>query len=100
MSSITTSSVIFACLFGGTLLGIALRALLPKHHLSAESKSIVQLGMSLVGTMTALVLGLLISSAKGTYDTQRAGLAQLAGNLTHCKCSGASGTGTKVSEKP
>jgi len=37
--------------------------------------------MGLIGTMTALVLGLLIASAKSSFDTQRNGLGQLAGNI-------------------
>jgi hypothetical protein len=60
---------------------MTLRGLLPEKHLSAESKDLVRLGMGLIGTMAALVLGLLVASAKGSYDTQRNGLAQLAGNV-------------------
>jgi hypothetical protein len=81
MSSLTISCIIFACIFGGTLLGMMLRAILPEEHLSAESKDIIKLGMGLIGTMTALVLGLLVASAKSSFDTQRTGLAQLAGNV-------------------
>ena len=53
MSSITISLIMFACVFGGTLFGILLHAVLPPHHLSADSKDIVKLGMGLVGTMAA-----------------------------------------------
>jgi len=69
MNSIATSSIVFACVFGGALLGMFLRKLLPQHHLSDDSKSIVMIAMGLVATMTALVLGLLISSAKNSFDT-------------------------------
>jgi hypothetical protein len=58
-----------------------LRSALPEHHLSADSKDVVKLGMGLIGTMTALVLGLLIASAKSSFDTQRNGVAQLAANV-------------------
>ena len=67
--------------FGGALLGILLRAVLPQNHLSAESKDIVKLGMGLVGTMAALVLGLLVASAKGSYDAQIAELTQGSTNI-------------------
>jgi hypothetical protein len=63
------------------LLGMILRARLPDEHLTAESKDLVKLGMGLIGTMTALVLGLLVASAKGSFDAQRNGLAQLSGNV-------------------
>ena len=81
MSSITISLIVFACVFGGALLGIFLRAVLPENHLSAESKDIVKLGMGLVGTMAALVLGLLVASAKGSYDAQTADLTQGCANI-------------------
>lgn len=81
MSSLAISGIIFACVFGGTLLGMLLRAVLPEQHLSSESKDVVKLGMGLIGTMTALVLGLMIASAKSSFDTQRSGVAQLAGNV-------------------
>jgi hypothetical protein len=69
MSSIATSSIVFACVFGGALLGMSLRKFLPQDHLSDESKTVVRLAMGLVATMTAMVLGLLISSAKSSFDT-------------------------------
>lgn len=74
MNSIAISSVVFVLVFGGALLGILLRAALPEHYLSADSKEVVKLGMALVSTMAALVLGLLIASAKSSLDAQNAGL--------------------------
>ena len=58
--------IIFACVFGGALLGVYLRGVLPEEHLSGDSKDTVRLGMGLVGTMAALVLSLLIASAKAS----------------------------------
>ena len=81
MNPLTIGCVVFACVFGATLLGMVLRALLPEEHLSTDSKDVVKLGMGLIGTMTALVLGLLIASAKSSFDTQRNGLAQLSANV-------------------
>jgi hypothetical protein len=81
MSSITISWIVFGSLVAGTVLGMLLRALLPGHHLTPESKDVVKVGMGLIGTMTALVLGLLIASAKSSFDAQRNGLGQLAGNV-------------------
>ena len=73
--------IVFACAFGGALAGMALRAVLPEHHLSAESKDVVKLGTGLIATLSALVLGLLIASAKSSFDAQRTGFQQLAANL-------------------
>ena len=60
--------------FGGAILGMWLRRVLPERHLSADSKDSIKVGMALVGTMTALVPGLLLASAKGAYDAQTAEL--------------------------
>lgn len=81
MDPLVVSGIIFACVLAGILLGMLLRALLPEEHLSAESKDVVKLGMGLIGTLTALVLGLLVASAKSSFDTQRNGLAQLSANI-------------------
>lgn len=81
MNPLAISGIVFACILVGTLLGMILRALLPDEHLSADSKDVIKLGMGLIGTMTALVLGLLIASAKSNYDNQRNGLAQLSANV-------------------
>ena len=58
----------FACTFGGALLGIRLRRRLPEHHLSDASRDTVKVGIGLVATMTALVLGLVTASAKSSFD--------------------------------
>jgi hypothetical protein len=81
MSPVVISSISFAFIFGGALLGIFLRVALPPHHLSAESKESVKVGMGLVATMGALVLGLLVASAKSSYDTQSNELTEMSGSV-------------------
>ena len=81
MRSIKISLIAFACVFGAALLGIFLRAVLPEHHLSADSKYVVNLGMGLVATMSALVLGLLVSSAKDSFDTQSTELTEISAKV-------------------
>jgi hypothetical protein len=74
MSSIEISFIVFALVFGGALIGMILHGVLPENHLDAASKDVVKLGMALVSTMAALVLGLLIASAKSSYDAQNTAL--------------------------
>ncbi len=69
MNSLTIAAISAACIFGGALLGLFLRGLLPANHLSNESKDTVKLGAGMIATLSALILGLLVSSAKGTFDT-------------------------------
>jgi hypothetical protein len=54
---------------------------LPGHQLSTEDKDVVRLGTGLIGTIAALVLGLLIASAKSSYDTQSAQVRQMTANI-------------------
>jgi Protein of unknown function (DUF4239) len=81
MSSVAISLITLAFVFGGFLLGFALRAALPDHHLASDSKDAVKVGMGLVATMVALVLGLLIASAKASYDTQSSELTDMSSKL-------------------
>ena len=82
MNSALTATLLLACLVGVVLLGRTVRRYLPDHHLSGDSKDAVKLAMGLVATMTALLLGLLVSSAKGTFDTQRSEVIQMAAKVT------------------
>jgi hypothetical protein len=75
------SVILFMALVGAAFLGRRVRRYLPEDHLSADSKDAVKLAMGLVATMTALVLGLLVSSAKGTYDTARSEMIQMAAKV-------------------
>jgi hypothetical protein len=68
MNSLAIAVVVLACVFGGALAGLFLKTLLPGHHLKDDSKDIVKLGIGVIATMTALVLGLLVSSAKNSFD--------------------------------
>jgi hypothetical protein len=77
MSPIEISSIVFACVFGGALAGMALRGVLPEHHRTGESKELVRSAMALISTLSALVLGLLVASAKGSYDAQKDELTSL-----------------------
>jgi Protein of unknown function (DUF4239) len=81
VNPIEIGCIVLACVFGGALLGMALHGILPAHHLSNDSKDVVKLGMGLIATMSALVLALLINSAKSSYDTQRNELTQAAANI-------------------
>src|SRR4029077_3686762 len=63
------------------LIGLFSRNMLPEEHLSTDTKDVVKLGIALIATMAALVLGLLIASAKSTYDTRRNQLLQVSADI-------------------
>jgi len=83
MSSLSISTFVFGCIFGGALFGIFLRGYLPEDHLSSETKDVIKLAAGIIGTMTALVLGLIVASAKASFDTQKDGLAQLSATVIY-----------------
>ncbi|HEY6385730.1 MAG TPA: hypothetical protein VIX91_08635 [Candidatus Acidoferrum sp.] len=81
MSSVTISSITFAFAFGGAMLGMLLRTVLPDHHMNSDSKDAVKVAMALVSTMSALALGMLIASAKSSYDTQKNELTDMSSKV-------------------
>jgi hypothetical protein len=81
MSPMAISWMVVACLFGGALVGMLFHRILPEHHLTADSKDVIKLAMGLLATMSALVLALLISSAKTSHDTQSSEVTQMAADF-------------------
>jgi hypothetical protein len=81
MSSIAVTGIVFACIFGGALIAMILGNALPEHHLRPESKDAVKQGLAVIATLTALVLGLLVAAAKGTYDAQSAAIKQFSADI-------------------
>jgi uncharacterized membrane protein len=59
--------IVFAVIIAGALAGWAMRKRLPANHLTDETKSLVSLSMAIVATLSALVLGLLISNANSSF---------------------------------
>lgn len=72
-------------MFGGvlvsTLAAMIVARRLPEDHLAGESRDVVKLGLGVIGTLTALVVGLLVSSTKGTYDAQSGTIKELAAQV-------------------
>jgi hypothetical protein len=81
LNALAISFVAFVIVLGGAAAGVVLRRSLPQHHLNDHSKDVVRLGSALIATLSALVLGLLITSAKGAYDSQRNEIRQIAAKL-------------------
>src|SRR5215831_20469260 len=64
-----------ACISTGLLVGVLLQNFLPRQHLDAASKDTVKFGAGMLATLTALVLGLLVSSAKSSFDAINTAIA-------------------------
>ena len=81
MTPSALSGIIFVLTLSGIFLGSMLRRTLPKHHLSEDAQDTVRLGVGLIATIAALVLGLLIAAAKGSFDTQNTQIKQITADL-------------------
>ena len=81
MSATLIAFIVLVCTFGGALSGMLLRRVLPDDHFCTDSRDTVKITIGLVGSMTALVLGLVTASAKSSYDEVDAAVKQTAVNL-------------------
>jgi hypothetical protein len=68
MGPIAKSVIVLVCVFASGVLGLSLRSILPQPHLQEDSLAMVRLCTGVIATLTALVLGLLVASAKSNYD--------------------------------
>ena len=81
MSPIAVPLLAFGLALVGLSLGSFLQRMLPEGHLSSDSKEVVKLSMGVVATLAALVLGLLVASAKSTYDARESEINQITANV-------------------
>ena len=83
MSSLAISLLVVVVVMAGSLLGGYLRSRLPKHHLEGDTRDIVKAGLGLLATLAALVLGLIVASAKNSFDTKTEEVQTAAVKLLH-----------------
>jgi len=81
VSALVVGVLVFGCGIGGALIGVFIGRRLPPQHMNSDTKEVVRLGMGMVATIAALVLGLLIASAKEFYDNQKEELAHVSANV-------------------
>jgi hypothetical protein len=81
VDAMTVGLMVFACVFGSALFGLYLSTKVAAHHLSEDSKEVMKLALGIIGTLAALVLGLLLASAKSSFDAKGSGINQIAADL-------------------
>src|SRR5215467_11461999 len=77
MTNIIIGAASFAAIFGGVLVGQFAARHLPGHHLSSETQSAVTVSVAVIGTLAALVLGLMISAANSSFSARTDEVRQL-----------------------
>jgi Protein of unknown function (DUF4239) len=81
MTSATIFLISFVSIVAGGALGTALRTRLPGAHLNPDSKEVIRLGTGLLATLAAVLISLMIASAKKSYDEQDMHFRQLSAHL-------------------
>src|ERR1700693_994652 len=81
MNALLISLLVFALILGGALVGVVVRPLLSAEHLHPDSKDVVKMATGLIGTLAALVLGLLIASAKTSFDQKTNQVRQMTATI-------------------
>ena len=82
MDSLATVITVLALSIGAAMAVMAVARRLPARHLDEDSREAVKLGLGVVATLTALVLGLLVTSAKADYDAQDGAVKEMASDAS------------------
>lgn len=82
MNPIQFAAVAFVCILGSAIGGALLRARLPEHHVSGDSKDVIKLSIALVATMSALVLALLFASTRTSFERTSGLVSRLTADIT------------------
>lgn len=82
LNSAQIAFFILCVVFGSAMLGMVISRRMPDHHLSAEAKATVSVSIAVVGTMTALVIGFLISNANTAFNARNATVSLLSSNIS------------------
>jgi hypothetical protein len=69
LNSIAVSLLVSACVFAAAIVGLNLHRVLPTAHLTKDTQDVVRLGTGMVSVLASLVLGLLVATAKNSYDS-------------------------------
>src|SRR5258708_29642285 len=81
LSPIAISGTAFVLILGSTIAGMLLRSKLPEHHLTGDSKDVIKLATALIATMSALVLALLFSSTRTSFEHTSAAVSRMTTDL-------------------
>jgi hypothetical protein len=81
VSPLAVSSIVFVVVFGGALFGMVVRSFLPERHITADSKDAIKSAVALIATLSALVAGLLVATAKTSYDAHDTQIKQMTANI-------------------
>lgn len=82
MDPIAVAVIAFVLIAAGTLVGTLVRARMPEHHLTGDSKEVIRLATALVATLTGLVLALMFAATRTSFEHTSASVSRLAVSFT------------------
>jgi hypothetical protein len=81
MNSVPISIIVIVILFGSALVTMFAARFLPDRHLTPETKNVVSVSVAVVGTLSALVVGLLISTANTAFIAKAQRITDISADL-------------------
>ena len=81
MNELAVSVVVYVFVMAGSLAGIYLNRVLPPEQIKDETRQAVNVATGIIATLAALVLGLMVASAKSSFDTRADDVRQIAARL-------------------
>jgi hypothetical protein len=81
MNSIAVSSIVFLSILASGLVGMVVRRAIAADRLGSGEKEGARLVTGLMTTMAAVVLGMLVSSAKASYDARTNEIAEISSQI-------------------
>lgn len=81
MSEVVVTTLVSLCVFAGAIFGMFLNRVLPPHHMGDETRQVVNVAVGLIATLAALVLGLMVASAKASFDARSDEVRQSAAQI-------------------
>ena len=82
MSPVVASVGAFVLIVTGTIIGTLVRARMPEHHLTGDSKEVIRLATALVATLTGLVLALMFAATRTSFEHTSTAVSRLAVSFT------------------
>jgi hypothetical protein len=83
MNSLAVASGVLGLLFTSALVGMAIRSVLSEQYRDTETREVVRVAMGLIATLSALVLGLVVATAKSSYDDKNNQVRQITARIIY-----------------
>jgi hypothetical protein len=81
VNELAISLIVYVCVMGGALCGIYLNRVLPPEHIKDQTRESVNIAVGVIATLAALVLGLMVTSAKSSFDARAKDIREIAARI-------------------